>query len=260
MIRLAAAVLALTVAAFALIGVLHTLRGTAVRRVLGVGADGPPVAVTEPAFAHSVALLNGTSLSEGNQVSLALDGDGTYERVWTDLRSATRSITLQIYYGAPGVMADTLRQILLERAAAGVQIFLLYDAFGSQGLPGDRLAELRRAGILVSEFRPLRLSALHLAQNRSHVRGIVIDGRVGWSGGFGIDDKWLGDGRRPGSWRETNVRFEGPAVHQLEAAFAAAWAEATGVLVTGRVDDRRSARGRPRRTALCHPGPGQHAG
>jgi cardiolipin synthase len=73
-----------------------------------------------------------------------------------------------------------------------------------------------------------------LFQNRSHVRGVVIDGRVGWAGGFGIDDKWLGDGRTGGSWRETNVRFEGPAVRQLQAAFAASWAEATGDLFSGR--------------------------
>jgi cardiolipin synthase len=63
----------------------------------------------------------------------------------------------------------------------------------------------------------------------------VIDGRIGWTGGFGIDDKWLGDGHTNGSWRETNVRIEGPAVRQLQAAFAASWAEATGVLFSGRV-------------------------
>ena len=88
--------------------------------------------------------------------------------------------------------------------------------------------------ISVVPFRPLQLSTLHLAQNRSHVRGIVVDGRIGWTGGFSIDDRWLGDGRASGSWRETNVRFEGPAVRQLQAAFAAAWAEATGTLFSGR--------------------------
>jgi cardiolipin synthase len=98
----------------------------------------------------------------------------------------------------------------------------------------DHRAALRRAGVTVVPFRPLRLSTLYVLQNRSHVRGIVIDGRVGWTGGFGIDDKWLGDGRTNGAWRETNVRFEGPAVRQLQAAFAAAWTEATGVLVSGR--------------------------
>ena len=56
--------------------------------------------------------------------------------------------------------------------------------------------------------RPLRLSTLYVVQNRAHVRGIVIDGRVGWTGGFGVDDKWLGDGHTGGAWRETDVRFE----------------------------------------------------
>ena len=83
-------------------------------------------------------------------------------------------------------------------------------------------------------FRPLTLATLWRVQNRSHVRAIVVDGRVGWTGGFGIDDKWLGDGRTDLAWRETNVRFTGPAVLQLQAAFAAAWSEATGVLFTGR--------------------------
>lgn len=92
-------------------------------------------------------------------------------------------------------MADTLRQILVDRAASGVRVFLLYDAFGTLDIPPEHGAALRAAGVLVEPFRPIRLSTLHLAQHRAHVRGIVIDGRVGWTGGFGIDDKWLGNGR-----------------------------------------------------------------
>jgi cardiolipin synthase len=131
-------------------------------------------------------------------------------------------------------MADMLGQVLRERAKAGVRVFVLYDAFGTVDMPANHRNELRAAGIVVEPFRPIRFSTLHLAQNRSHVRGIVIDSRIGWTGGFGIDDKWFGDGRSNDSWRETNVRFEGPAVRQLQAAFAAAWVEATGVMFTGR--------------------------
>ena len=218
----------------ALIGFLHLTRGTAVQHVRGVAADGVPIAVSEPQFPLVATMMTGAWLASGNRVEVMLNGDGTYGRLWDDLRSAERSITLQLYYGAPGRMADTLRQILLERAKAGVRVFVLYDAFGAAGIPAEHRAALRAGGITVEPFRPIRLSTLHLAQNRSHVRGIVIDSRIGWTGGFGIDDKWLGDGRNNGSWRETNVRFEGPAVRQLQAAFAAAWVEATGVLFTGR--------------------------
>ena len=136
-------------------------------------------------------------------------------------------------------MGDTLRDILIERTRAGVRVFLLYDAFGSQDIPRDHLSALRAGGVSVEAFRPLRLSTLHLFQNRSHVRGIVVDGRIGWTGGFGIDDKWLGDGHTRSSWRETNVRFEGPAVRQLQATFAASWAEATGSLFSGRATVER---------------------
>ncbi len=56
---------------------------------------------------------------------------------------------------------------------------------------------------------------LHKAQSRSHIRVVVIDGEIGYTGGFGIDDKWWGNGRHPDQWRDANVRFEGPAVLQL---------------------------------------------
>lgn len=222
------------VSAFALIGFLYVTRGTAVRHVQGVGAGGTPVGVSEPEFPLSVTMHTGAWLAPGNRVEVLFNGDGTYPRLWQDLRWAQRAITLQLYYGNTGRMADTLLEIVVERAKVGVQVYLLYDAFGTIDIPADHREALRKVGVIVQPFRPIRLSTLHLAQNRSHVRGIVIDGRVAWTGGFGIDDKWFGDGRSSGSWRETNVRFEGPAVRQMQAAFAAAWVEATGVLFTGR--------------------------
>ena len=218
----------------ATVGLLFITRGTAVHRVRAVGADGTPVAPAEPAFPLTVALLAGTPIVGGNRVEVALNGDGTFPRLWADLRAARRSITFQMYYLAAGRVADTLAAILEERARSGVAVFLLYDAFGS-GLPTAYFERLRSAGVRAVPFRPLSLKNLWVVQNRSHVRGIVVDGRVGWTGGFGIDDKWLGGGLRPEEWRETNVRFAGPAVRQLEAAFVAGWAEATGELLTGRL-------------------------
>src|SRR5262245_16337266 len=217
----------------ALIGFLHLTRGTAVRHVEGIGEGDTPIAVSEPEFPLKATMLTGAWLASGNRVDITQDGDGTYPRLWQDLQSAERSITLQVYYGGLGRMVRELDQILRDRAAAGVRVRVLYDAFGTSGIPSGELDGLRAAGVLVEPFRPIRLSTLHLAQHRSHVRGIVIDDQIAWTGGFGIDDKWFGDGRTNGSWRETNARFEGPAVQQLQAAFTAAWSEATGVLVTG---------------------------
>jgi cardiolipin synthase len=217
----------------ATIGFLFITRGTAVRRVRGIGGDGTPVSPAEPAFPLAVALLTGSPMVAGNRIELALNGDGTYPRLWADLRAARRAITVQMYYAAAGRVADSLGAILAERARAGVSVYFLYDAFGSS-FTNAYLSRLRAAGVRAIPFRPLRFRNLWVVQNRSHVRGVVVDGRVGWTGGFGIDDKWLGGGLQPGEWRETNVRIEGPAVLQLEAAFIASWSEATGELFTNR--------------------------
>ena len=174
-------------------------------------------------------------MQDGNDVEVLVNGDNTYPRLWADLKSARHTITLQMYYGNPGKVADTLKDILIDRARAGVRVLFLQDAIGSQNLTEEWQDSLTAAGVQVAIFRPPRWYQLDKAGHRSHIRVVVVDGHIGYTGGFGIDDKWLGDGRTNGSWRDTNVRFLGPAVMQLQAAFAAGWAEATGELITGQL-------------------------
>ncbi|MFN2603959.1 MAG: phosphatidylserine/phosphatidylglycerophosphate/cardiolipin synthase family protein [Gemmatimonadaceae bacterium] len=218
----------------AIIGLLFITRGTAVRRVRSIGTDGKPVAPAEPEFILTIALLTGTPLLGGNRVDIMLNGNEIFPRLWEDLRSATRSITVQMYYAHPGKVADTLTEILAERAKAGVNVLVLYDAFGARPAR-DSFERLRKNRVRAVPFRPFKFENLWIMQNRSHVRGIVIDGKIGWTGGFGIDDKWLGGGLVETEWRDTSVRFEGPAVRQLQAAFVAGWSEATRELITGRI-------------------------
>jgi cardiolipin synthase len=230
--RVGLVVLGVTVAALALIGVLTITRGTPVGSVVTLSDSGPP-AVTDSLFERTFELFTGTHVYPGNVVLHALNGDGTYPQLWADLRSAQRTMTVQMYYSLPGKVADTLAAILKERARAHVRILLLLDAFGSQHLSRDWIRSLRDAGVEVAKLRRLRWFTIHDAGDRSHVRVVVVDGRIGWTGGFGIADYWLGDGHHEDQWRESNVRFAGPAVMELQAAFAAAWAEATGELLTG---------------------------
>ena len=218
----------------AIIGLLFITRGTAVRRVRSVGTDGTPVAPIEPEFILTIALLTGTPLLAGNRVEITLNGNETFPRLWEDLRSAKQSITVQMYYAHPGKVADTLTEILEERAKAGVNVLVLYDAFGARPAR-EYFARLRKHRVRAVPFRPFKFENLWIMQNRSHVRGITIDGKIGWTGGFGIDDKWLGGGLVETEWRDTSARFEGPAVRQLQAAFVAGWSEATRELITGRI-------------------------
>jgi cardiolipin synthase A/B len=227
-------VLIAVVLVVAIIGFLFLTRGTAVRRVRGVGVDGAPVSPGESAFPISLSMLTGSELLPGNQVELVLDG-GVFPRLWDDLRAAKIAITIQMYYALAGEVTETLADILIERARAGVAVYVLYDAFGAKALGGAYAERLRKAGVQIVPFRPLRARNLWIIQNRAHIRGVVIDWEVGWTGGFGFDDKWLGD-KRPGTgWRDTAVRIKGPAVMHLLEAAAAGWAEATGDLFTGRI-------------------------
>jgi cardiolipin synthase A/B len=219
----------------ALIGVLSVTRDTPVKNVIAAGdADGPP-SVSDSLFARSIELYTGTHLDPGNTVEILLNGDGTYPPLWKDLAQAKRTITVQMYYSQPGAVADSLAKYLALKAREKVRVLLLLDAFGSQPLKPEWIRGLKAAGVEVVWLRPLRWYSLHKATQRSHVRAVVIDGRIGYTGGFGLADYWLGDGHHEDQWRETNVRFEGPTVSALQAAFAAGWAEATGELLTGDV-------------------------
>lgn len=217
-----------------MIGVLTVTHGTPVRSVIAPGdADRPP-AVGDSLFAQVMELNTGTHFSNGNIVTLCLNGDGTYPKLWTDLASARHTITVQMYYSEPGKVADQMRNVLAERARAGVRVLVLLDAFGSGPLRKTNFEQtLKAAGARVAWLRTIRWYTLNRAATRSHVRAVVIDGHIGYTGGFGLADYWLGDGHHERQWRESNVRFEGPAVAALQAAFAAGWTEATGMLLTG---------------------------
>jgi cardiolipin synthase A/B len=231
--RIGLVLLGFILALLALVGVLTLTRGTPVRMVLALGDQNGPPTVTDSLFARTLELYTGVHIEPGHRVEQLLNGNGTYQRLWRDIASAQQTLTVQMYYALPSTVADTMQKYLMERARAKVRVLLLLDAFGSQNLKEEWRDSLRAAGVKVSILRRLRWYSLHNASDRSHVRAVVVDGRIGYTGGFGLADYWLGDGRHKEQWRETNVRFEGPAVAQLQSAFAAAWAEANGELLTG---------------------------
>lgn len=222
----------LAVLAFALVGVLSITRGTPVKYVHAIGDRAGPPTVTDSLFTRSMELYTGLRLTSGNAVMPVNNGE-VYTRLWSDLRAAKHTITVQMYYSQPGAVADTMARILAERARAGVRVLFVLDAFGSMNLHKSWADSLRAAHVEIGLLRQLHWYSIHNASDRSHVRVVVVDGEVAYTGGFGLADYWLGDGRHTDQWRDSNVRFEGPAVMALQAAFAAAWAECTGELIAG---------------------------
>jgi cardiolipin synthase len=205
-----------------------TVRGTPVEQVRG-GAS--PLRTSAPDFAERAGFISETALTTGHQVEVLLD-DQVFNRMLPDLSAARSSITFSGYYCGPGTLGDRIRDVLAERARAGVKVLLLGDDFGCRELLDQIREPLTQAGASVAYFRPVRWYSVGKAQHRMHARSVVIDGAIGYTGGFGIDDKWIEDAPDEPKWRDTAVRFTGPAVLQMQSTFLAAWAEATGVLVT----------------------------
>ncbi len=206
-------------------------RDTPIQRVRALGEEQPEA--RSGRLRRNFEVLTGSALESGNRIEILGCGDELFPRLLGDLRAAQSLITLQVFWYKPGSLADELAEILLDRAQAGVEALVLLDYFGSSGLDKAYIRRLRDGGVQVRVYRPLHWRTLYKAPHRSHVRSVVVDGRIGYTGGFGIDDRWRGDGRSEGHWRDTHARIEGPAVDQLQAPFLANWAETTGDLLYG---------------------------
>jgi len=167
----------------------------------------------------------------GNRVDLLLNGEQIFPAMLAAVRSAHHTITFAQYAYGQGPVANELALALAERCRAGVGVDVLLDGFGSLQIPPEFVADLRRAGCWVVFFHPL--DRLGVLDHRNHRRILVIDGRVGFTGGAGVGRKWTGDGRRGDHWRDTDVRVEGPVVAGLQRVFAEDWGEAVGDILAG---------------------------
>ena len=198
----------------------------------------PQLAVADRSFLPTMEAYTAAAF-DGNAVNLLLNGDEIFPAALEAIRSARETITYAQYFYEEGAIGLELAEALSERCRAGVRTHILLDGFGSLLIPPEYLDSMKRAGCEVSSFRPLSPLVLFAAlgfgrsNNRSHRRILVVDGRIGFTGGVGVSPKWLGNGRKEGHWRQTDVRIEGPVVASLQSAFVENWLEATGNVLGG---------------------------
>lgn len=198
----------------------------------------PQLAVSDPSFLPTVEAYTSTALA-GNAVDLLLNGDEIFPAALEAIRSARGTITYAQYFYEEGAIGLEVAEALAERCRAGVRVHILLDGFGSLLIPAKYRDAMQEAGCEVSTFRPmgplvvLTPFGFGRGNNRSHRRILVVDGRVGFTGGVGVSPKWLGNGRKKGHWRQTDVRIEGPVVASLQGAFVENWLEATGNVLGG---------------------------
>ena len=178
-------------------------------------------------FANALYQTTAVGLESGNSVEFINNGK-VFDAIVAEIAKARRSIHIVTYIWSDGEVSKRVMAAIASRARAGVQCRILVDAVGSLSLIDEQTAPLTDAGCEVHRFRPVP-GQDDLARN--HRRIVVMDGRVGITGGFGIDDKWRGDGVSDESWRDSNVRVRGPAVREMQQAFAENWQEATQKLL-----------------------------
>ncbi|HTR03375.1 MAG TPA: phospholipase D-like domain-containing protein [Thermoanaerobaculia bacterium] len=190
----------------------------------------PAYGVESPEFVRSLDGL-GTEMVPGNTAELLQNGDGIFPAMLAAVASAKESINLEIYIFDHGTIATGFAQALAERARAGVEVRLLVDAWGSS--LGPLAPMLEAAGARVRIYKPLKIYSIDRVGNRTHRRILTVDGRIGFCGGVGIDDRWKGDARDPSEWRDTMIEIEGPVVAQLQHVFAQDWVHTTGEVLNG---------------------------
>jgi cardiolipin synthase len=187
----------------------------------------------DPRFMKTMTHLFGSPVVAGNRVTALLNGDEAFPAMLEAIRSARRSIALEAYIFWPGTVGTTFAEALAERARAGVATHLLLDAMGSKKLDEELIGRMRDAGVQVVYFRPLRWYTLDRVNHRTHRKLLIVDGRVGFTGGLGIADLYLGHAQDKDHWRDGQFRAEGPVVGQLQAAFLDNWIQTGGPLLHG---------------------------
>jgi cardiolipin synthase A/B len=178
-----------------------------------------------PEFALALYQSVGARLQPGHEVALVANGT-VFDAIEREIRAAKVSVHFDVFIWQKGVASDRLTAALTHRNA-GVACRVLVDDVGSTDFDTDVRPALVAAGCDVRVFRPVAAGKLVA---RNHRKIVVVDGRVAVTGGFGIQDQWLGDGRTDGGWRDANVRFSGPAVAEAQRAIAENWQEAGGPL------------------------------
>jgi cardiolipin synthase len=187
-----------------------------------------PVSAEDRRFAEYVASLVGAPVEPGDSYAVLRNGDEVFPPMLEAIRQAKRRISFESFIYEDGVVGDQFTRELAAAAQRGVTVRVVLDAFGAE-LSSDSERTLRDAGVQVVWFNLLRPWTLEEANYRTHRKVLVVDGQIGFTGGLGLADHWLGNAQSPEHWRDTQFKVVGPAVRALEASFYENWIESGGL-------------------------------
>ena len=190
--------------------------------------------VRDPQFRREMSVMLGPAILPGNHVTDLQNGNEIFPAMLGAIASARETITFETYIYWEGEVGRRFAEALSERALAGVEVNVTIDWAGSVRMEEALLQQMEDAGVNVHRYRPLHWYNLARMNNRTHRKLLVVDGRVGFTGGVGVGDPWLGDAQDEDHWRDMHFRIEGPVVAQMQSAFNDNWIKTTGRLLHGR--------------------------
>ncbi|MEC2157947.1 cardiolipin synthase [Virgibacillus halodenitrificans] len=166
--------------------------------------------------------------TQDNKVKIFTDGKEKFDALAKDLEKATDHIHLLYYIIRSDELGQRIADILVKKANEGVDVRVLYDDMGSRSLKRSYIKRLRAAGVQVEAFFPPKIPKINFKINyRNHRKLAIIDGKVGYIGGFNIGDEYLGKDKKFGYWRDTHLRIYGDSVNNMQTRFILDWNQAS---------------------------------
>lgn len=179
----------------------------------------------------------GLTTTNGNEVFILKSGHEKFIDLFEKIRNARHHIHLEYFNFRNDSIANCLFSILEEKVKEGVQVRAIYDAFGNssnnQPLKKKHIKALKERGLEIEEFDPIRFPWINHVFHRDHRKIVVIDGKIGYTGGMNIADYYINGLPKIGEWRDMHIRIEGRAVENLQAIFLDMWNRTTGEEISG---------------------------
>ncbi len=190
-------------------------------------------AIDDVQFRREMGVLLGPPILAGNAVEALNNGDEIFPSMLAAIDSARQTITFETYIYWSGAVGRQFAEHLAAKARAGVRVHVLADWAGALKMDDATVDMMKEAGVAFEQYRPLAWYRLDRMNARTHRKLLVVDGRVGFTGGVGIADVWSGHAQDPDHWRDMHFRVEGPVVAQMQAAFLDNWIQTTGEVLNG---------------------------
>jgi cardiolipin synthase len=190
-------------------------------------------AISDPQFLRTMNSVFGGDMKPGHSIDTLVNGDEIFPPMLQAIAEAKETINFLTYIYWSGEIAEVFADALAARAREGLEVRVLLDWAGSIPFDQRLIDTMKSAGVVVYRFRPMHWYSIDRVNNRTHRKLLIVDGTIGFTGGVGIGDEWQGNARNPEEWRDNHYRVEGPAVSDMQAAFAENWLEASNEVLRG---------------------------